>query len=449
MKIYFFIITFFLFLSCTKDTYEKKELTVNLTQILNKDIAFDERYSIIPISTIKDQYPDYYKNLLAKYHSNEFDDLIISTFNTNTKNFHYHLFKDGFITKNEFEALNVDTFLYKNTIKQAQLNVAGINKDGKQILIADINNNFDFSDDKSFYFEDDFRFGARDLNVIDTLPLLEFNYWDIEKSEILKFSRKVKIYPNSRYKFFYPTDDEILDKSRLLISLEDFWHGEVNVNDYKFDVAAQGFNSKYLKIYIKPKDQDFNADSYKVNYNYSYNLNDTIAFNEKLFIIDSISNNFSQLHIKGIDFNFLEFKSDKPGYIINNFKLKGINGEVDDLYNLIDKNKYTLLDFWGTWCKPCLELTPELKNIQKSNRQKLDLVSIAFDDDTTVVKDYINKNLLEWPHFFENRKNRKITKKLSVKEFPSFFLLNQDGKIVYRGIGKEGLKAIESHIEKL
>ena len=45
-----------------------------------------------------------------------------------------------------------------------------------------------------------------------------------------------------------------------------------------------------------------------------------------------------------------------------------------------NKGKYVVLDFWGTWCKPCMEEMPKLKEFLKATKDKVELVGIAVGD---------------------------------------------------------------------
>ena len=53
---------------------------------------------------------------------------------------------------------------------------------------------------------------------------------------------------------------------------------------------------------------------------------------------------------------------------------KTLGGQKFDLNDF--KEKYVLLDFWGTWCGPCIKLIPDLKQLQKKYKD-LVIVSIA------------------------------------------------------------------------
>src|SRR5690606_4079970 len=89
--------------------------------------------------------------------------------------------------------------------------------------------------------------------------------------------------------------------------------------------------------------------------------------------------------------------------------------------------KYTLLDFWGTWCLPCTKLTPKLKQFHQKNMGNVNFISVAFDDDINEVKQYTEKNDMNWHQAYVNNGKRtmSIISSLHIKAFPTFILLDE------------------------
>lgn len=64
-----------------------------------------------------------------------------------------------------------------------------------------------------------------------------------------------------------------------------------------------------------------------------------------------------------------------------------------------ENNKYTYVEFWGTWCKPCIELIPEIQTLQKDFSDQLNIISVDYRDrDFNRVKRYIKKYKMSWDH---------------------------------------------------
>src|SRR5216684_1363469 len=73
-----------------------------------------------------------------------------------------------------------------------------------------------------------------------------------------------------------------------------------------------------------------------------------------------------------------------------------------DLSNAALRGKVVLMDFWGTWCPPCRESVPILRNLNKKYAGKpFQLVSISSDDDEDVWKTFIKAERMDWPQYID------------------------------------------------
>lgn len=104
--------------------------------------------------------------------------------------------------------------------------------------------------------------------------------------------------------------------------------------------------------------------------------------------------------------------------------------------------KYTLIDFWFSYCAPCLEEIPKYKELYSKYKNKgFEIVAISSDriQDISNWKNTIDKNDIVWQNFYDN--DKKETKKYNINSFPTTFLLDSDGKIIKKNISQEELKA--------
>lgn len=121
-------------------------------------------------------------------------------------------------------------------------------------------------------------------------------------------------------------------------------------------------------------------------------------------------------------------------------------------FSLYDKRgQYVLLDFWGSWCRPCVKLLPDLVAAHdRYERHGLEIVSVAWDrkEDLNKLKNLITENKLAWEHIFvEMGAGEQIIKDYKVRVYPTTLLIDPDGKVVLRGTGKESLMEIERYLE--
>ncbi len=124
--------------------------------------------------------------------------------------------------------------------------------------------------------------------------------------------------------------------------------------------------------------------------------------------------------------------------------------EFDEL-----KGNYILLDFWGSWCGPCLQENPQLVDLyQKYNGKQFkdaegfEIVSVAIERSEKSWKRAINRYGLEWPyHVLDLATNMKffdseIAGKYGVKQLPTKYLINPKGYIIGVNLPKNEVEAL-------
>lgn len=92
------------------------------------------------------------------------------------------------------------------------------------------------------------------------------------------------------------------------------------------------------------------------------------------------------------------------------------------------RGKYTLIDFWGTWCIPCVREMPKLKAFYEKYHEKLNIVGIA-SDKYLPWKTFLDRNAYPWVQLLDER-NPKLSDALNIRVYPTKYLLDPSGKIV-------------------
>jgi len=127
----------------------------------------------------------------------------------------------------------------------------------------------------------------------------------------------------------------------------------------------------------------------------------------------------------GIDSFLKKFSSrQKPSPI----KLIDTNGDT------FIKNQYskrvTIINFWATWCSPCIEEIPSLNRLKSSLRDRpFDLISINYAEDLDTIKKFMKKVNVEFPVLLDQ--NGEFAKQWNVITYPSTFIIDTKGNIVY------------------
>ena len=108
------------------------------------------------------------------------------------------------------------------------------------------------------------------------------------------------------------------------------------------------------------------------------------------------------------------------------FQVTDLKGEELSLEKY--RGQVVLLDFWATWCGPCIAEIPNVKKTYKKYKdQKFQIIGISLDRSMEPLKDYIEKKELGWLQYWD--KSGKIGNLYKVRAIPSTFLIDGEGVI--------------------
>jgi thiol-disulfide isomerase/thioredoxin len=111
------------------------------------------------------------------------------------------------------------------------------------------------------------------------------------------------------------------------------------------------------------------------------------------------------------------------------------------------RGRAVLIDFWATWCAPCREALPHMKDIaQKFKGQPLVVLSVSLDDDEQKWKEFVAKNEMSWPQYRDGGFKGPIATLFGVQSIPQTFTIDADGVLQDQHIGDA---AIEGKLKKL
>ena len=121
------------------------------------------------------------------------------------------------------------------------------------------------------------------------------------------------------------------------------------------------------------------------------------------------------------------------------FTLPSVDDKAITLSECYAKS-FVLLDFWASWCGPCIREIPELQKLHSQYSEKLQIISMSVDEDKVQWQDAVVKyGLSQWPqliascneeYYFAEQGN--ISFAYGVEQIPSFILINKNGIIVGR-----------------
>jgi thiol-disulfide isomerase/thioredoxin len=128
------------------------------------------------------------------------------------------------------------------------------------------------------------------------------------------------------------------------------------------------------------------------------------------------------------------------------FQLENVNGGLP--VKLSDyKGKVVFLDFWATWCPPCRESIPAIKELHKTmaDNSNVAILGINVGEKKADVEKFVRQNAISYSILLGDEKTSGNYK---VSGIPVFFIINKNGEIAkryvgyFRGLEKEWLKTI-------
>ena len=128
--------------------------------------------------------------------------------------------------------------------------------------------------------------------------------------------------------------------------------------------------------------------------------------------------------------------SKAPGFIAED--LAGNKVSLDQF-----KGKYVLLDFWGTWCAPCLHEMPNLVKAYQEYRDKgFEIVAVAADLNKDILVKTVKEYKMTWTNISELKGDQdKVILMYGVSAFPDNFLIDPNGIIIGRNLRATALQA--------
>ena len=107
------------------------------------------------------------------------------------------------------------------------------------------------------------------------------------------------------------------------------------------------------------------------------------------------------------------------------FSITTLQGEHIALEDL--RGRVVLIDFWATWCKPCIAATPGLVKLQKKYADaKFTLIGVSLDRDQAAWRNYVDKEQMVWPQYLDNG---RVSTLFKVRPIPTYIILDHEGAV--------------------
>mgnify|MGYP000235732124 CR=1 FL=1 len=128
-----------------------------------------------------------------------------------------------------------------------------------------------------------------------------------------------------------------------------------------------------------------------------------------------------------------------------NFKLETPEGEIIELAKF--RGKVVVLDFFATWCGPCVIEMKHLKEIYEEFKDSIVIISINIREDPKRVKDFMKKYGIEWIVVLD--KDGSVASKYKVTAIPTIIIIDKEGRISLIRIGVMEASQLRNAIKKV
>ena len=328
------------------------------------------------------------------------------------------------------KSFKLNQYLKTDSIPNQMYLFIGINEHKKEkYIVMDANNNHDFSDEQVYTF-----------SLLDESLTMEEKRERAVALQILPDPNKNELVNIGIDPFNYYVKPASPQEARLMATIvfPEYMNAQTQIESLSVEIDA------YPAPNLFQRDLD-EKTSFTIIYNDKAGKQtnrrfnspkDTIHINDKLYKLSEIQH--PNIYLKEIG---VLADSSSIGSFMPVVYAQDLDNDSPVSINELIKDKYVFVDFWGSWCTPCIASIPKLKSFHEKikNRSDVSILGIAQEKDKKGVeqlKEIISTKQIEWLNLWiargEGSNTTSIVRKLDVKAFPTYLIIDNTGKIVYR-----------------
>lgn len=166
-----------------------------------------------------------------------------------------------------------------------------------------------------------------------------------------------------------------------------------------------------------------------------------------MYLYPKLSNEVKESYFgKLVGNNIKAWMASEPGKVLPDFQTTTILGKPFQLSAY--RGKYVLLDFWGSWCGPCLSEIPQLKALEKQNADQLTVIGLICKDQKKAAAKIIADHQLTSVQLFDPTID--FGAMFGIRDYPTKILIDGKGKVVkvFTGSSDQNFKEIQTLVNK-
>ncbi|MBP9078117.1 MAG: AhpC/TSA family protein [Haliscomenobacter sp.] len=124
----------------------------------------------------------------------------------------------------------------------------------------------------------------------------------------------------------------------------------------------------------------------------------------------------------------------KVGAVLADFSATNVlDNSVFDIKNT--NGKYVILDFWGTWCGPCISEMPEMKALSEKYADRMMLVGVNNGDTKEKLLSFVKEKGYTWTQVLDKQEGKTFSTVFNVNGYPTKIILDPKGEILGKYLG--------------